>query len=126
MIRKLLMVLGVSTFMAIGGALIAPSDASAGWRGGHRGFHAVHRGHFGGPRFAHRHFHHHRVVHRPFIHRAHFHHRPFRRHFVHAGFYGPRFVAAPVWAYGGHCVIKHKVRWNRWGERVHVKKRICY
>ena len=126
MIRKILTVLGLSTFLAMGGALLGAADAEAGWRHSHRGFHGAHRVHFGGPRFAHRHFHRAHFVHRPFVHRAHFVHRPFRRHVVHAGFYGPRFVGAPVWAYGPECVIKRKVRWNRWGERVRVVKRVCY
>ncbi len=124
MIRKFLMLLGLSATLGVGAALVAPSDAAAGWRGGHRGFHAAHRGHFGGPRFARGHFYRHHYG-RPWAHRAHFIRRPYRPHFVHAGFYGPRFVA-PVRAYGADCLIKKRVRWNRWGERVQVVKRICY
>ena len=104
MMRKLIISFGLAALLATAGAVSMPTDASAGWRGGHGGKHV-------------RHFHHRpaHVVH------PRFHHRPFvRRHVVrHA------FIGAPIAAYGPECVVKRRVRWTPYGP-VRVAKRVCY
>ena len=120
MMRKLIISFGLATLLGTAGAAALPSDASAAWRGGHGGMHRAQMWH--GPRFAHHRFHD-RPAH--FVHRR-FHHGPFvRRHFIRHAFYGPRFVGAPVVAYGPECVVRRKVRWTPCGP-VRIARRVCY
>ncbi len=99
--RKFIMALAA---VALFGAFVAPTSADAGWRGHHYGWRGHHHG------FRHHYW-------RP---RHHFGYRPYWRPIRYA-------YAAPVaYGWGSHCVIKRKIRWNRWGHPVRVVKRICY
>lgn len=127
MLRRCLAAFGISVAMLAVSFVAAPSEASAGWRGEHPGHPMMRPVYVGGPRFVPGpRF----VRHQIWTHRVRVVHRPYfvqRRYVVRPAFYGPRFIRpAPILAYGPGCIIKRKLRWNRWGEPVRVVKRICY
>jgi hypothetical protein len=56
-------------------------------------------------------------------------HHHFRHHavfFRHHAFYRPRFVVFRARAFASDCFVRRVVRFNRFGERVVVIRRVCY